>query len=120
MRDGETGLPEEDVRRALAHLGADADSAPGVPASVTARIGAALRSAPPPAHSATAGLPRLGPLRVVALVIGIGAVAAAVAVAIAVLLHSHSAPRFPPGPTAERITVSSPPAATPGTATTRP
>ena len=32
------------VRRELAHLGADEQSAPAVPAPVTARVGAALRS----------------------------------------------------------------------------
>lgn len=36
------------VRRHLSALGVDSASAPDVPADVTARIGAALRSAPPP------------------------------------------------------------------------
>jgi hypothetical protein len=48
MREDEAGLPEERVRRALGRLGTDSDSAPEVPAAVIARIGAALRSAPPP------------------------------------------------------------------------
>jgi hypothetical protein len=106
MRHGETGLPEEEVRRALARLGADPDSAPEVPAAVRARIGAALRAAPPPpAHSATAGLPRLSLPRVIALVLGIAALAVAAAIGVAVLLDSHPAPSFPAGPTAEKMTV---------------
>ena len=38
------------VRRDVSALGVDADSAPTVPAEVTATIGAALRAAPPPAR----------------------------------------------------------------------
>jgi hypothetical protein len=48
MREDEAELLEERVRRALGRLGTDTDTAPEVPAAVTARIGAALRCAPPP------------------------------------------------------------------------
>ncbi len=99
---------QQQVRQALAHLGADAASAPDVPAAVTARIGAALRAAPQPAAHAISR-PRLSRLRVAALIIGIGAAAAAVVVGVVTQLHSPaSAPPFPAGPTAERMTVSVP------------
>jgi hypothetical protein len=98
------GLPEERVRRALADLGTDAASAPDVPAGVTARIGAALRAAPP-AHAVTRKRPRLGRGQLIAVIVGIGAAAAGVAT----LLHNAPpTPTFPAGPTAERITVSVP------------
>ena len=116
MHAGDTDLPDDGVRQALARLGTDSASAGEVPAAVTARIGAALRAAPPPAHSATA---RLRPLRVVALVAGIGALLGAVALALAAL-HDAPGPRFPAGPTADRITVSSNPAYTPNSMVTRP
>jgi hypothetical protein len=106
MRRGEAGLPEERVRRALTHLGTDSESAPDVPTAVTARIGAALRTAPPPPAHTAAGLPRMSPLRILALAVGIGAVTTAVAVGAAMLLHSAPAARFPSGPTADKITVS--------------
>jgi hypothetical protein len=48
MRGGEAELPEERVRCALGRLGNDTDSASAVPTAVTARIGAALRSASTP------------------------------------------------------------------------
>ncbi len=116
MRGDEAEPPEERVRRALGRLGADADSAPEVPTAVTARIGAALRSAPtPPAHSTATGRPRF-----IALVVGVGAVVAAAAVGIAILLHTSPAPRFPSGPTAEKMTVSHAPADTPNPVVTRP
>jgi hypothetical protein len=115
---------EERVRQALAHLGSDAASAPEVPAGVTARIGAALRAAPQPAaHAVTSGLPRLGRLRVVALVVGVGAAAAVLVLGVVTLLHNApSTPAFPSGPTAERITVSAhkTPADTPKGVVTRP
>ena len=94
------------MRRALTHLGTDSESAPDVPHAVTARIAAALRTAPPPPAHAAAGLPRLSSLRILALAIGIGAVTAAVAVGVAMLLHSAPAAHFPSGPTADKITVS--------------
>jgi hypothetical protein len=102
---GESSVPEERVRQALAELGADAASAPDVPASVTARIGAALRAAPaPPAHTVVPA--RSSRLRIVALAVGIGAAMVAAAIGVAMLVHSDAAPRFPSGPTAEKITVS--------------
>ena len=76
---GGTDLPGQGVRRALAHLGTDAASAPDVPAGVTARIGAALRAAPSPAaHAITGTRPRLGRLQTIGLIIGVGAAAAAI------------------------------------------
>ncbi|WP_123027542.1 hypothetical protein [Mycolicibacterium stellerae] len=103
MDSGQAGLPEERVRRALRHLGADADSAPPVPPGVTARIAAALRAAPP-AH-ADRPTPRIGRLRIIGMIIGIGATAAAI-VCTAMLVHSSPpTPAFPKGPTAERMTV---------------
>ena len=47
----------------LAHLGTDAASAPDVPAAVTARIGAALRAAPPRPPTPPQALPRLSRLQ---------------------------------------------------------
>jgi hypothetical protein len=119
MPASDTELPDDRVRHALAQLGADTASAPDVPAAVTARIGAALRAAPPPAHSTVAGRSRLGLLRVIALVIGVGAVIAAVAFIVAAT-HDASAPRFPTGPTADRITVSRAPTDTPKAVVTPP
>jgi hypothetical protein len=123
MASGEDGLPEKRVRRALAHLGTDSASAPDVPAAVTARIGAALRAAPPPAHAVTGARSPLTRLRVLALIIGIGAAAAALAVGVATLQHDGPpARKFPSGPTAERITVpiSTVPGDTPKRVVTRP
>jgi hypothetical protein len=116
MREDEADLPEERVRRTLARLGADTESAPEVPAGVTNRIAAALRAAPPPAHTTSVISPRL-----IALLVGIGAVIAAVAISIAFLLRSQPAtPRFPSGPTAETMTVSPAQADTPKPVVTRP
>lgn len=109
MPGRETEAPDDRVRDALAQLRSDSASAPEVPASVMDRMYAALRSAPPPAHAATPRIPRSTRWRVVALVVGVGSAAAAVAVALAVLLHSSPSPRFPSGPTAEKITVSTTP-----------
>jgi hypothetical protein len=115
---------EERVRQALAHLGSDAASAPDVSAGVTARIGAALRAAPQPAaHAVNSGLPRLSRLRVLALIVGVGAAAAVVVIGVVTLLHTApSAPAFPSGPTAERITVPAPKSSadTPKAVVTRP
>ena len=101
-------LPEQGVRRALAHLGADAASAPDVPAGVTARIGAALRAAPSPAaHAITGTRPRLGRLQTIGVIIGVGAAAAAITTgALALLADPPPTPTFPAGPTADQITVS--------------
>ena len=119
MRGGETGLSEDRVGHALAQLGTGSASAPEVPAAVTARIVAALRSTPPPAHATGAGLPRLSRLRVILLFVGMAAATALAAVGIA-FLHEASAPRFPSGPTAEKITVSRAPVDTPKAVVTRP
>lgn len=97
------------VRSELAHLGADADSAPAVPLAVTARMTAALRAAPPPPGHAL-HRPRLTRNHRIALVVGL--VAAALAVVIgALMLHSDPPRRYPPGPTASLITVAAPPSA---------
>lgn len=116
MRGAEADPPELRVRRALGQLGGDAASAPEVPEAITSRIGAALRAASqPPAHSG----PPVRPL-FVALVVGIGAALAAAALAIAALLHTGPSPRFPTGPTAEKMTVSRAPADTPKPEVTHP
>lgn len=121
MPGGETDVPEDRVRDALAQLGSDTDSAPDVPPAVLNRMHAALRAAPsPPAHAAALGIFSSTRWRLIALVIGIGAAAAAAAVGLAVWLHSTPSPRFPSGPTAEKITVSRPPADTTGSVVTRP
>ncbi|HYZ66830.1 MAG TPA: hypothetical protein VE666_03320 [Mycobacterium sp.] len=91
------------VRRELADLGADEATASDVPAAVTARVGAALRDAGAPAHSAR-HTPRW---QVFALVAGVGA-AAVGAVIGALSLMRPPTPTWPTGPTAERITVSRP------------
>jgi hypothetical protein len=94
------------VRRDLAHIGTDEASAPDVPAAVTARVGAALRAASPPAaHAISPPVPRL---RLVGLVIGIAA-AVAGAVGGGLMLARDPAPMMSHGPTAESITVSRPP-----------
>lgn len=116
MREDDAGLPEQRVRRALDRLGADADSAPEVPEGVTSRIAAALRTAPPPAHATSTSRPML-----VALAVGIGAVVAAVAVGFALLRQNEPpAPRFPAGPTAEKMTVPPTRADTPKPVVTHP
>ncbi|HET6733928.1 hypothetical protein [Mycobacterium sp.] len=98
------------VRRDLAHLGADADSAPDVPAAVTARIGAALRAASPPAaHAVSHPLPRP---KLLPLIVGIAAAVAGI-VGGALMLARDPAPTLSTGPTAESITVSRPPPAIP-------
>jgi hypothetical protein len=97
------------VRRDLADLGTDDSSAPEVPAEVTARVGTALRAAPPhrpsrePAHSVR-HTPRW---QVVTLVAGVGAAVVGVVVG-ALMLVRAPAPTRSAGPTAESITVSRP------------
>jgi hypothetical protein len=102
------------VRRELADVGTDPASAPDPPAAVTARIGAALRTAPtvhhvlvPPRADAAHAVRGSGTrIRVVAAAVGVGAALAAAGVGTAMLLHTPT--RAPAtGPTAERITVSS-------------
>ncbi|MBU9763004.1 hypothetical protein FR943_03960 [Mycobacterium sp. TNTM28] len=89
------------VRRDLAHLGTDAESAPPVPAEVSARLSAALRAAPtrPPIRRG----------KLLAAIAGTGAAVVAAVVGVVVLLH-------PPGSAPStltslgRITVAPPPA----------
>ncbi|MCH9668503.1 MAG: hypothetical protein K0U76_13735 [Actinomycetia bacterium] len=96
------------VRRELAGLGTDEQSAPDVPANVTARVGAALRSAPHPRSASTGGhtvpRPQLTRGQRAGLVVGVGAATTAV-VAGALLLTRDPDPAFPTGPTAAQITV---------------
>jgi hypothetical protein len=100
------------VRRDVAATGADAASAPEVPAEVSARITGTLRAASPgqptdggSAHSAR---PRVRPAKLVAGIAGLCATLAAIAFGTVALLH---APASTPSedPTAEHITVSTPP-----------
>lgn len=96
------------VRRDVAALGADTDTAPEVPPDVTARISATLRSMEQRqrrvgvAHSAR---PRIRPASAVA---GMGAVVAAVGVGTAALINAPEPTPSTPA-TAEHITVSTPP-----------
>src|SRR5262245_50582263 len=89
------------VRRELADLGADAASAPSVPAEVTARIGSALqaaqsqRSPGAPAHSARHA-PRW---QVIGLVAGVGAEVVGVVVG-ALMLAREQAHSWAEGQTA--------------------
>ncbi|BBY06400.1 hypothetical protein [Mycobacterium noviomagense] len=103
------------VRRDLATLGADSQSAPDTPPPVVARITAALRSATDPARppgAAHALRPHSRPTRKVAAAAGVSAAFAAIGVGTVALLHSP--PPTPSAPsTAEHITVSRPPATIP-------
>lgn len=103
------------VRRDVAAVGADPESAPEPPAETTERILAALRSAHldgsagVAAHSAR---PHIRPARVAAGVAGVGAALAAIGVGTASLLDAPApAPSTPT--TAEHITVSAPPTTIP-------
>jgi hypothetical protein len=92
------------VRRDLADLGANADSALEVPAAVTARIGAALRDrGQAPGHSVRY-TPRW---QLIALVAGVAA-AIIGAVVGGLMLTLPPEPTWSAGPTAETITVSRP------------
>ena len=118
---GRPEFPEERDWRALAHLAADAASAPDVPGGRTARIGAALHAAPA-AHAARTK-PRLGRLQLIGVIVGVGAAAAAITIgALALRDNPPPARTFPTGPTADKITVSAPrlPGDTPKTVVTRP
>jgi hypothetical protein len=102
------------VRRDLVLLGADAPSAPEVPAAVTEHVAAALRAADD-ARSRDAGHAvrgaRMQPRMIVAV---IGTVAAFVAVGIGTaMLFRPAGPTRSDGPTAEKITVSQPPSGFP-------
>ena len=82
--------------------------APDVPASVTARVGAALRNAPHPASRARGGhtllRPRLTGAQWAGLLVGIFAVATAVILG-ALILTRDAGSAFPSGPKAAQITV---------------
>jgi hypothetical protein len=93
------------VRRDLAALGGDEESAPDVPPAVTARVVAALRAQRGPGHSIR---PPPRRIRVIGLVIGLAAVAVGVVIG-GLMLARDPAPRWQAGPTAESITVSRPP-----------
>jgi hypothetical protein len=103
------------VRRDLASLGGDSQSAPDIPPAVVARITAALRSAPVPARRSGAVhalRPPSHPTRTVAAAAGVVAAVAAIGVGTAALVHSP--PPTPSAPsTAQHITVSRPPATIP-------
>lgn len=100
------------VRRDVAALGADTDTAPEVPPDVTARISAALRSPeqrPRRGGDAHSARPRIRPASAVA---GVSAVLAAVGVGTAALINAPTPTPSTPA-TAEHITVSTPPMAIP-------
>src|SRR6202051_3744135 len=100
------------VRHDVAALDADPASAPEVPAEVTARISETLRSASrdgvASSGSAHAARPHVRPARVLAGIDGVCAVLAAVGFGTAALLNAP-APTPSTSPTAEHITVSTPP-----------
>lgn len=108
-------LALERVRADLAELGSDEASAPDVPPAVTARVVAALRSAPgggvvqgASAHPMAAHStrpPRLPRIQVLAAAIGVCAAVVAAVVG-AVMLTRGPSPASSAGPTAELITVS--------------
>lgn len=92
------------IRRELSQL--DADNAAAVPPDVTERVAAALRTAPrPAAHMLTR--PKLSRAQWAGLLAGLTAVALAAVVG-AHMLSGDPSPAFPAGPTASRITVSTP------------
>lgn len=93
------------IRRELSQL--HAGNAAEVPPAVSARVTAAIRSAPRPAAH-TLARPRLSRAQWVGLLAGVGAAALAT-VAGAQMLADHSSPTPPAGPTASKITVSTPP-----------
>lgn len=103
------------VRREVADLGTDSASAPDIPADITARVGAALRTQPPPANRVV-GSTRRGtshaahvPMfrwRTAAAVAGIAAAVAAAGVGTMVLLHDAPTDAPTTGPTASFITAS--------------
>ncbi|KWX65476.1 hypothetical protein [Mycobacterium sp. NAZ190054] len=103
MDSGAGQDPDPDVRRALERLGNDPDSAPEVPADVTARIAASLREASRTgAH--TLSRPTLTRRQRAGLAAGVTAVTAGLVVG-AVMLVRDPGPVFPTGPTASLITV---------------
>jgi hypothetical protein len=92
------------VRRDLADLGTDAASAPEVPAALTARIGAVLRSQRQAPKHSVRPTPRW---RLIGLVAGVGAAVVGAVIGAVMLTHDPE-PRWSAGPTAETITVSRP------------
>lgn len=100
------------VRRDVAAAGSDPASAPEVPPEVTARISGALTSAPgaePTARgSAHSARPHIRPARLVAGIAGGCAALAAIGFGTAALINAP-APAPSTEPTAEHITVSTPP-----------
>ncbi|OBJ51847.1 hypothetical protein [Mycobacterium sp. 1423905.2] len=102
----------QQVRHDVAAVGADPDSAPEVPAAVTDKVSAALRSAPSTTGAAHAARPPLRPARIAAGIAGLVAVAVAIWVGTTALLREP--PPAPSAPTtAQHITVSTPPATIP-------
>ena len=100
--DLRAGLPDDAVRRELAHLGTDASTAPEPPAEVTARVAAALR-AEARTGTHTQAHPALPRRQLIALLLGGGAVAVAVAVGSSMLTGERE-PVQPTSPTASQIT----------------
>src|ERR1700722_13264445 len=100
------------VRRDVAAAGSDPASAPEVPPEVTARISGALTSTgntqPSVRGSAHSARPRIRPARLVAGIAGVCAALAAIGFGTLALVN---APAHAPStePTAEHITVSTPP-----------
>ena len=75
------------------------------------------------AHALTRTRPRLTPVQIIGVIIGVGAAAAAITFGAFALLHNPPPTRtFPAGPTADKITVSVArlPADTPKSVVTRP
>lgn len=101
----------DSVRRELADLGTDEQTAPDVPEIVTDRVGAALRAAQRPDSPSAGGhavsRPQLTRGQRAGLVAGICAAAAA-AVLGALILTRDPGPAFTSGPTAAQITVDRP------------
>ncbi len=93
------------TRRELSRL--HAGNAAEVPPSVSARVTAAIRSAPPPAAH-TLARTKLSRAQWVGLLAGSGAAALATVAGAQMLAH-NSSPTPPAGPTASKITVSAPP-----------
>jgi hypothetical protein len=103
------------VRRDVAAVGADPDSAPEPPAGVTARISAALRSESAgrsPAAATHSARPHIRPARIAAGAAGVCAVLAAIGFGTAALLDAP-APTPSTPTTIEHITVSTPPMSIP-------
>jgi hypothetical protein len=118
-RAGKTLHTLNQVRRDVAAMGADASLAPEVHPAVVAGIGAALRSAGPPAQAPCAGAraahavrPGSRALRVSAAVAGLAAAVVAVALGTAALIAAPAPAPVAPT-TAQHITVSRAPTVIP-------